>query len=209
MNLSHNSRVYLVASTYEPQKLIEQCARISYQSSNTENDPKVTADFIRGLVCKGHESPLEHASATFFIKNISRACSHQFVRHRLMSITQRSDRYSVPDGKFINPFVPGTHEREEFDKAFKFSWDTYKSLLEAGFKKEDARLVLPTASVTSMYATANFRERRHFLELRLSKHAQWEIRAVAEEILDHLLRLAPDCFFDFVPVKKGLGHDNA
>lgn len=519
MNLSHNSRVYLVASTHEPQKLIEQCARISYQSSNTENDPKVTADFIRGLICKGHESPLEHASATFFIEGVSRACSHQIVRHRLCvtgdtvlmsfvpkknyphkewtvrelydwqsdrirksrvglistrsvdestglivrngirrivktgvsdtvrittlsgrvvtltpdhpvytpsgyidagklkpgdeiysngvdalsdrawlyemyitknntlreladllgvcvatvqkplrrfgirkprwmqknrkpgygkkgatteegrkrlremhlgsknkmwvgdsvrpggarrrgrlllkstgntvcegcgvdnkklethhidknirnneranlrhlcsvchhcwhhpagmavfkdevvsvspsgmqevfdiemkaephnfvgngivlhncSFSQRSQRYTSEDDFVTN--IPDSvlygdngNFHEKWVKLMGSVNDLYKEFVSSGVPKEDARLILPEACQTSLYATANFREWRHFLELRLSKHAQWEIRAVAEEILDHLLRIAPDCFFDFVPVKKGLGHDNA
>ena len=159
--------VTLVSHTPEPQRLIENCARISYESQNAENDPTVSSEFIRRLVERGHLSPLEHATATFYIDGISRACSHQFVRHRLMSITQRSGRYTVSDGEIVNPYdsslLPFTKQnqaREIIYKSAVASYGAYRELLAAGVPKEDARFVLPQAETTALFATANFREWR-------------------------------------------------
>jgi len=90
--------VTLIANTPEPQRLIETCARISYESQNYPFNPEVNSKFIRKLIERGHESPLEHASATFLIEGISRACSHQIVRHRLASFSQKSGRYTLTNG---------------------------------------------------------------------------------------------------------------
>ena len=208
-------KVKLITMTPEPQKLIETCARISYESKNEPFDPKVNSEFIRKLIRNGHESPLEHASATFLIEDISRACSHQIVRHRLASFTQRSQRYCTEDG--FNYVVPGSikynltkceDENEDCDDTDSFdtrySWvmekaaELYDEMVKRGIPKEDARFILPQAEVTSLYMTANFREWRHFLKLRLDKHSQWEIRAVAKEILEYfMLTETYDCFFDF------------
>lgn len=256
-------KVTLVSHTPNPQWLIETCARISYESKNDPFDPKVNSEFIRKLVKNGHESPLEHASATFLIEGISRACSHQIVRHRLASFSQRSARYvdetfrdgfSVTDprkdvfrlsdvadkwkipgegtGTLVPVFEAATprctppegsvkveHEPEvqeliekqkkalekcEAKTAYDVWWnywdamtDMYVYLTCMGVPKEDVRLYFPQGMHTALYMTANFREWRHFLKLRLDRHAQWEIRAVAREILRQLcVDGMYDCFAD-------------
>lgn len=196
-------KVKLISMTPEPQKLIETCARISYDSKNDPFDPEVNSEFIRKLIKNGHESPLEHASATFLIEDISRACSHQIVRHRLASFSQRSQRYTDWGG------CAGDHMRdylcEKYGDEIEYRMQQigaealkgYRELQERGVSNEDARLILPECAATSLYMTANFREWRHFLQLRLDRHAQWEIRAVAREILRQLcVDGMYDCFAD-------------
>jgi thymidylate synthase (FAD) len=213
-------RVTLVSHTPDPQRLIETCARISYDSKNEPFDQKVNSEFIRKLIKNGHESPLEHASATFLIEDISRACSHQIVRHRLASFSQRSDRYtrfSTQDvgnapsitmpvafhniDKDLDQLRNDTKDNPSLFRKFRNAFDscirTYEDMLEAGVPKEDARFILPQGMLTSLYMTANFREWRHFLKMRLDRHAQWEIRAVAREILRKLcVDGMYDCFAD-------------
>ena len=198
-------KVTLIANTPDPQRLIETCARISYDSKNDPFDPEVNSKFIRKLVENGHESPLEHASVTLLIEGISRACSHQIVRHRLCSFTQRSSRYTsvtdkAPGDRYVFPLGHGVYkawQHDVFDKAIDNAEQAYLNLVASGVPKEDARFILPQAEATSLYMTANFREWRHFLKLRLDRHAQWEIREVAERVLGILSRIAPDCFHDF------------
>lgn len=199
-------KVTLISHTPDPQRLIETCARISYESKNEPFDQKVNSEFIRKLIKNGHESPLEHASATFLIEGVSRACSHQIVRHRLASFSQRSDRYTSHldrDGHDRYVALPDSISKNEalksdiVSKIFIQADLAYYQLIDMGIPKEDARLILPQAEATSLYMTANFREWRHFLRLRLDRHAQWEIRAVAREILRHLcVDGMYDCFAD-------------
>lgn len=220
-------KVSLITNTPEPQRLIETCARISYQSKNDPYAPEVNSKFIRKLVSMGHESPLEHASATFLIDGVSRACSHQIVRHRLASFSQRSDRYvefdlsdpkrcpsfTVPKKLQDFPSRPVDELSDEdspyyqLRKVMSVATTAYRKLIEAGIPKEDARLVMPQSVQTSLYMTANFREWRHFLKLRLDRHAQWEIQRVAQMVLFTLHNIAPDCFHDIACDFLGMGHD--
>lgn len=191
--------VALIANTPEPQRLIETCARISYESQNYPFDPEVNSKFIRKLIENGHESPLEHASATFLIDGISRTCSHQIVRHRLASFSQRSGRYTESRCEFVNPFDREKQKAEWqiCEEYFEKIRNSYSFMLESlDTSKEDARFILPQAEATSLYMTANMREWRHFLQLRLDKHAQWEIRFVACKVYELLHDLAPDVFDD-------------
>ena len=199
-------KVTLISHTPNPQWLIETCARISYDSKNEPFDPKVNSEFIRKLVKNGHESPLEHASATFLIEDVSRTCSHQIVRHRLASFSQKSGRYteheSLMDG-IVYPMSVARliHENTEVSSLQLRTishLNAFVDMLEKnGVPKEDARFFMPQAECTSLYMTANFREWRHFLKLRLDRHAQWEIRAVAREILRQLcVDGMYDCFAD-------------
>lgn len=194
--------VTLITHTPDPQRLIETCARISYESKNEPFDQNVNSDFIKKLIKNGHESPLEHASATFLIEDVSRACSHQLVRHRLCSFTQRSGRYTKFDPD-KNAFVWPSSVKDGGQKAIiaantalSAAHDCYNALIDAGVPKEDARFFLPQAEATSLYMTANFREWRHFLKLRLDRHAQWEIRSVACEVYEKLSEIAKDVFED-------------
>ena len=196
-------KVTLISHTPNPQWLIETCARISYDSKNEPFDPKVNSEFIRKLIRNDHTYPFEHASATFLIEGISRTCSHQIVRHRIASVSQRSGRYVKFDPDkclFVWPSSVkngGPKAIMAANMAMSAAHDCYNALIDAGVPKEDARFFLPQAEGTSLYMTANFREWRHFLQLRLDRHAQWEIRAVAREILRQLcVDGMYDCFAD-------------
>jgi len=191
--------VLLVAHTPNPVEVCGRAAGICWDKEEKENYD----DFIRRIIKVGHESVIEHAVFTFRVEGISRACSHQWVRHRICSFSQRSQRfvredemsYVIPSFDYLE-----RHARDDANAVFAFVmkdvWDAYSELLSLGVKPEDARFVLPNACETKIYWTANARELRHFFKLRLSKHAQWEIRILACKIYDLVVKVAPALFDD-------------
>lgn len=134
-------------------------------------------------VCRqsGHMSVFEHINYTFLIDGISRACSHQLVRHRLASFTQASQRHSH-QSVFIHPEGMSEEQEQTWRQSIRLSAQTYRLLMEMGMPREDARSVLPNAASTTLIMTMNARELAHFLELRLCNKAQTEIRELAQEI---------------------------
>jgi thymidylate synthase (FAD) len=193
-------KVELLFVTPQAEKLIETAGRTAYlsferQAENTEKK------FIKMLLLKGHHSVFEHAYATFKISRVSRAFTHQFVRHRLCSLTQQSQRFvSEANFAYIEPETvkknPEAHAifvslMAEVKKA-------YLALQKLGIKNEDARFVLPNAVETQLVVTANLREWRHIIELRGGPSAQWEIRYVVLEILRLLKQYIPNVFADFI-----------
>lgn len=178
-----------------PEELLEYAGRICYQSES-RGDP---AAFLRARIREGHESLIEHANATFEISGVSRACSHQIVRHRLASYSQESQRYvSMEDPEWVLPSDIADNPEamavwESFAKQVK---DAYGALRELRVKKEDARFVLPNAAATRIIVTMNFRELRHFFRVRISPHAQWEIRLVAVRMLEIMHAESPSVFDD-------------
>lgn len=154
---------------------------------------------LKSLVNKGHGSILEHCCFTFSIEGISRACSHQLVRHRIASYSQQSQRY-VRGDKFGYVIPPEIDKDENLKKMFRsymnHTMRYYKYLVEKGIKKEDARYILPNATTTNIVVTMNARELLHFIELRSSPRAQWEIRMLAKEMLAQLKDVAPVIFGD-------------
>jgi thymidylate synthase (FAD) len=158
------------------------------------------------LINKGHYSVLEHAYATFRISGISRAFTHQLVRHRLCSFTQQSQRY-VDESHFeyIEPDSVKNNSKAHsiFSEFMGEARRTYSDLQKLGIKNEDARFVLPNAVESRIVVTADFREWRHIIELRGSSDAQWEIRKVAIEVLKELKKHAPIVFEDFEINERG------
>ncbi|MCU0913061.1 MAG: FAD-dependent thymidylate synthase [Planctomycetes bacterium] len=188
--------VELVAITPEPEKVIEQAGRTCYRSFDRIHDDS-QADFIRRLLKIGHESPLEHAYATFRIRNCSRAMTHQLVRHRLMAVSQQSQRYV--DEEQFSYVTPGSLPPEfadDFHQDMRTIQQMYRKWRDRGLKKEDARFVLPNACVSEIVVSADLREWRHIFHLRLSPKAQWEIRQACELMLAILRQHAPTCFED-------------
>ncbi len=192
-------KVELLFITPDAEKLIETAGRTSYLSFGKQGKDTEKA-FIRMLIKRGHLSVLEHAYATFRISGVSRAFTHQLVRHRLCSFIQQSQRYvDESNFNFIEPQSiknnPETHSifTEFMDNARK----TYVELQKLGIKNEDARFVLPNAAESQIVVTANLREWRHIVELRGEPDAQWEIRRAAIEILKILKKHAPTVFGDF------------
>lgn len=189
--------IRLIHITENPLEVMCKAADMSYMTNHRDYDT-----IIRKIIKLGHTTVLEHATATFRISNISRACSHQFVRHRLMSIVQRSQRF-VDETKFeyiIPESIKENYEALEiFEHCIRETNLAY-NILRKDFriKKEDARFVLPNACRTDMVVTANLRQWKYMIQLRGERHAQWEIRRVFLEILKILKREVPVVFEDLI-----------
>lgn len=185
-------KIELLAITPDAEKLIEEAGRTCYQSKI--GDPTIIQRWIKS----GHESMIEHASATFRVSEISRALTHQLVRHRIASYSQQSQRYVSEDqfGFIIPDEIIKTGVSQEYLGFMADVQEFYNFLISKGVKKEDARFVLPNACHTEIVFTMNFRALRNFFNLRLDKHAQWEIREMAKEMLTILKNYAPNCFYD-------------
>jgi thymidylate synthase (FAD) len=188
--------VELIAITPEPEEVIEQAGRTCYLSFD-RIDESSSVGFIRRLIKMGHESPLEHAYATFRIRNCSRAMTHQLVRHRLMAVSQQSQRYVSEDAfAYVVPESMPAEFAEDFHRDMGAIQQMYRKWRERGLRKEDARFVLPNACASEIVVSADFREWRHIFKLRLSAKAQWEIRAACKVMLAILTERAPACFDD-------------
>lgn len=174
--------VKLLDSTVDPLFVISMCARTCYNSREKDKE-STREEFVKGLIKSGHTSTLENAIATFDISGISRACQNQIVRHRIgCSYCVQSMRYvNVQDNEVIIPQKVFLEYPDVIDAVSQLKL-LYKELVEIGVPKEDARMLLPLGTATNMTMTMNFRAIRHFLKLRLDKHAQWEIRQVATQI---------------------------
>lgn len=187
-------KVEIIAFTPNPEKLIEEAARVCYDSFDKQSLTSHVR-IIDHLIRSGHESVLEHASVTYRVGGVSRALTHQLVRHRLASYSQRSQRYvkeTEPD--YVMP--PSIQSMETnataihiFNNCMEQCWIAYNKLLKMGIKGEDARFVLPNACCSEIIITMNFRELRHFFKLRTSKHAQWEIRNMAKEMWNQVMKI--------------------
>jgi thymidylate synthase (FAD) len=141
-------------------------------------------------------SPIEHVSFSFGIEGISRACSHQLVRHRVASFSQQSQRYVKEEAfDYITP--PSITERAfapMFHRAMERAQEEYTKLIEAGVPAEDARFLLPNACETKIVVTMNARELLHFFRVRTCNRAQWEIRGMAKQMLALCKEAAPVIF---------------
>lgn len=180
-----------------PEALLEQAGRACYRSER-RGDP---GKFLQARIREGHESIIEHASVTFDISGISRACSHQLVRHRIASYSQESQRYvdmSAPEFVVPPSVAESAEARVIWDGYLAQVGEVYRQLRALGVRKEDARFVLPNATATRIIVTMNFRALRHFFQVRCDKAAQWEIRALALEMLRQVHSVAPAVFQDLV-----------
>ncbi|MBF0319015.1 MAG: FAD-dependent thymidylate synthase, partial [Nitrospirae bacterium] len=197
------------------EELVAMAAKLCYSPSDIEAlKKKITKKdqkgFIQKLMDMGHLSPIEHSSFTFAIEGISRACSHQLVRHRLASYSQQSQRYvSMQTGKdetldyIIPPSIDSDKELKKIFRDFmKEAQAAYtkisKRLAELGYAGEagnqDARFVLPNACETKIIVTMNARELLHFFRQRCCNRAQWEIHALADEMLRLVKPASPTIF---------------
>lgn len=159
--------------------------------------------FIRRMLKAehAHESPLEHSVMTFHI-TCSRACSHQLVRHRIASYSQQSQRY-VKMGDLpviVPPSVKADREKElAFVGVASYLEGAYKAFLSQGIPAEDARYLLPNAVATHIVVTMNLRSLRHFFAERCCNRAQWEIRDIANQMLDICKDVCPVVFENVGP----------
>lgn len=188
--------VTLIQATPDPINTIAKIASICYDS-----DPKNPLGLVKHLYRNGHHSVFEHIYFTFKIEGISRACSHQLVRHRHCSFTQRSQRYCSEDG--FGVVIPSTIAKVDVKGGYMGLVDTiaenYEELQYIGIPNEDARYVLPNACETSLYLSCNLRELIHMSNERLCMRAQWEIR----ELVSRMVNLVPsELWFMLVPKCK-------
>ena len=211
-------KVTLINYTPEPERTIATAAKLCYSSSDIESlqeglDQEKIQKFIEMLMELGHESPVEHVSFTFGVEGISRACSHQLVRHRIASYSQKSQRY-VPEKQF-DYITPDTIEEDldtklEYEDCMMKIQEHYDSLRNKLIKKnmaegmdpkhaekkanEDARYVLPNACETKIVVTMNVRSLFNFFKHRCCNRAQWEIREVAMQMYKICMEIAPSLF---------------
>jgi len=162
-------------------------------------------EFVKQVVSSGHESPLEHVKFTFAVEGVSRALTHQLVRHRIASYSQQSRRYVKESdfGYIVPPSIEADGEMmEKFINAMREIQQSYNLLLKAFEKKglkgevanQDARFVLPQAAETKIVLTMNCRELLHFFKERCCSRAQWEIRRLADEMLKICKQKLPAVF---------------
>ena len=178
----------ICVSHHNPLSFIGECAGISHG--------KTDKSIKRALGCwrAGHTSVLEHITITFRVNGISRACSHQLVRHRLASFVQESQRYTKIDTStdwyVVPPTIDASDDRYDFFvEHMEHCGGVYQSTLCAGIKPEDARYLLPEATKTNLVVTMNLREFESFYKLRSDKAAQWEIRELACSMLEAVGKL--------------------
>ena len=190
------ANVELLSVTPGAERLIESCGRTCYESYD-----KITEDshekIIRHLIKNGHTSVFEHAKISFRLSNVSRSLTHQLVRHRVASYSQKSQRYvKEHDFDFVIPdSICVTDEAiTQYEACMKVIEDTYNNLVKLGIRKEDARYLLPNACTTTIDVSMNFRSLFNFFDLRGDIHAQWEIRRVAMVMLDIVKIYAPTVF---------------
>lgn len=195
-------KVTLITYTPEPEKVIASAAKLCYSSSDIESlmnglTTEKIETFIKKLTDLGHQSPLEHCSFTFGIEGISRALSHQLVRHRIASYSQKSQRY-VKEGQFEYIVPPKITENQAdvnvYENFMRHAQEVYDYLIRNGIPAEDARFVLPNACETKIIVTMNIRSLLHFFEERCCSRAQWEIRHMAYAMLRICKEIAPNIF---------------
>ncbi|EWG06444.1 MAG: thymidylate synthase, flavin-dependent [Candidatus Aramenus sulfurataquae] len=195
-------RALLVAYTPDGERVVAIAAKMSRSRKGwgyhhqTMTDDEIET-WIKDAILHGYWSVLEHSVYTFSIEGISRVASHQLVRHRVASYTQMSHRFAKPVDEYYQPVTPPSAEKragELIQRAYEDAYKHYYELLSAGVPEEDARYVLPNAVNTNVVVTMNARELYNFFSLRLCSRAQWEIRAVAWQMLEEVRRVHPRLF---------------
>ena len=195
--------VELLYCTPDPERAIATAARLCYAPVGAKELMETMSDeavdkVLNTILGSGHFSTLEHASFTFAVDGVSRALTHQLVRHRIASYNQQSQRYvKYKDGiETIKPASVSDNAEAEaiFDEAIAAATDAYKKLLDMGIPAEDARFLLPNAAETKIVITMNARELLHFFNHRCCNRAQWEIREMAWRMVELVKPLAPRVF---------------
>lgn len=202
-------RVSLVAYTPDPEAVCALAARTCYSAETGDAllEKVKSGDqsaFLRRVTASGHLSVLEHASFTFSIEGVSRVLLAQLTRHRIASFSVQSQRYvSLADGfayvvpPAIKALGDGALNEYEAQMAQMHEWyNAWRQKLGAKGEEsnEDARFVLPSACETHIVMTMNARELLHFFSLRCCRRAQWEIRAMATDMLRLVKSVAPTIF---------------
>jgi len=199
-------KVRLLSHTKNAEELCAAAAQSCYSGKSAgelldDFGAKGSGKVLEVIVGMGHHSVIEHATYTFSVEGVSRALTHQLVRHRLASYSQQSQRYvSMDHANYIVPpcIKKDVKAENEFRQLMERIWEVYRGLSNS-VEVEDARYVLPNACATNITITMNARELIHFFSLRCCNRAQWEIREVADEMLRVVKKVSPSIFKDAGP----------
>ena len=206
-------KVTLITHTPTPDRAVADAAE-RYLGTSAGGDVQAV---INELIQADELAPFEHATFTFAVEGLTRACAHRLTRHRPSSYSERPGKIPGEQEDFgyvIPPRINQDKElREYFVKAMSFSWHLYSTVLgklqKAGVETEDARadarFVLPGAAATRVVVTMSARELRHFFEVNTSTHARWEIRRLAQRMLEAARVAAPLCFHQYAPAAEKHG----
>ena len=207
--------VNLISKPENMLKTIYTACRTCYSADypiniyNSTDDEEKMLKLIERVVSSGHYSTIEHIQVTFAISNVSRACTHQLVRHRHMSFSQKSQRYVKEKGQFDYIIPPTIEKDEKLKKSFEDFMaqisEKYQEFINAGIPAEDARFVLPNATSSSLVASLNLRELIHIAHLRLCSRAQYEIRTMVKMMCDELIKEEPWLKAYLVPKCENFG----
>lgn len=203
----------------EAEEIVEIAGRICYMSFGEKQSPRRNGEYLHNLIDQGHESVLEHVSWTFLLTGISRAFTHQLVRHRVgFSFSQLSQQYhEETSATFVEPahLQQSPEALQAWRRAVAVSQESYRVILDSlsrregasasGLSKKElkrtirsaARSVLPNATETKIVVTANARALRHFFDVRGSIPGDIEMREVAAEVFKLVRAEAPSLFDDF------------
>ena len=218
-------KVTLIACTPNPVALMSLSAHCCTTDNELsfENEEASQYKSLRHAVESNHQSVMEHVSLTFLIEGMSRACSHQLVRHRVASISQQSQRYvkteepvilipksiskaiekELTNGGGMSPNGCLKASLENFDKCLN---DCIKRMRELGVPEEDIRYLYPQGTITNMVFTCNMRELKHIAEERLCNRAQWEIRGIVKCMVELVNQAVQPNIVPLVPKCKTLGY---
>lgn len=195
-------------SSLPAEDLMEFAGRVCYQSFHKPNPAtRENADYLRNIIAQGHESVLEHATVSFYLEGVSRAFTHELVRHRHFNYSQLSQRFvDESEARFIvPPALRGNDVAENLLKAqAKNALIAYSDLVDTlqndgvprKQAREAARAVLPNNIETKIVVTGNHRAWREFLNRRLDPAADAEMREVAKLIYDFLSAAYPSMYED-------------
>ncbi len=195
-------KVDLLSYTPEPDALVAAAGRLCYSGVGINEILEQTSEEqiqkrLAQLRESGHDSPLEHVSFSFGIEGVSRALTHQLVRHRIASFSQQSQRYvKIEDFETVIPpkIANNPEDLATFEATIAQIREAYQKLLASGIPAEDARYLLPNACESKLVVTMNARSLLHFFEIRTCERAQWEIRNLALEMRKLVREVAPILF---------------
>lgn len=203
VGIEEKMEVELLRHTDNPEEVVAKTMRSCRTKEpahelDLEKEPEY---YVFKAIDMGHTSVLEHVKFTFSIKNISRTCTHQLVRHRLASYSQQSLRHTgIEDMEPEDFIVPrmikraGARAIEDYRRRVEQCLEMYRKFIDYGIPKEDARFVIPMGVPTNITVTMNARELLHFFKLRISESAQWEIQKLAKKMLSKAKNVAPSIF---------------
>ncbi len=209
--------VSLISMPEDVLKTIYTACRTCYSADypiniwEADGDREKMLNLVKKVLASGHQSTIEHCHLVFSISGVSRACTHQLVRHRHMSFSQKSQRYVKEKGQFeyiTPPTIKGSAFEAEFDEFMQKTAEFYSKLTENGIPAEDARFILPNAASSSMIASLNLRELIHLANLRLCTNAQLEIRMLTKKMCDKVIEREPWLKEYLVPKCESMGYCN-